>query len=165
MKASSITRTSVVFLQAVVVLIGIAALAFLLWEPNVEGVNANATTFSQIYLDDPFLAYAYAVSILFFVALYQAFMVLGNAGRNALFSLESAQALRTIRYCGLALIASIMGAEAWLILAERGEDDIAGGVAMGLFMMVFFAVMTTVATVCERMVRRSLSRSSPPAPR
>src|SRR5882757_4418154 len=64
------------FLQAVIVLIGIGALALMLWEPHIEGRNAHATLF-EIYFKDPFLAYAYIASIPFFVALYQAFKVLG----------------------------------------------------------------------------------------
>lgn len=54
MKAQSV-RLETMFLQAVVVLIGIGALAFLLWEPHLKGRNANATTF-EIYFNDPFLA-------------------------------------------------------------------------------------------------------------
>ena len=65
-----------IFLQVVIVLIGIGALALMLWEPHIEGRNAHATLF-EIYFKDPFLAYAYIASIPFFVALYQAFKVLG----------------------------------------------------------------------------------------
>jgi hypothetical protein len=52
------------FLQVVIVLIGIGVLAFMLWEPHVEGRNAHATVF-EIYFHDPFLAYAYIGSIPF----------------------------------------------------------------------------------------------------
>lgn len=41
----------------VVVLGGIGALAFMLWEPHLEGRNAHAGLF-EIYFKDPFLAYA-----------------------------------------------------------------------------------------------------------
>ena len=88
-KTSSIKRGSAVFLQVVVVLIGIGALALLLWEPHLEGVNAHATTLYQIYFDDPFLALVYAGSIPFFVALYQAFKVLGYARQNKVISPEA----------------------------------------------------------------------------
>ena len=74
-------RSSTIFLQVVIVLIGIGALALLLWEPHVEGRNAHATLF-EIYFKDPFLAYAYVASIPFFVALYQAFKVLGYVGQD-----------------------------------------------------------------------------------
>ena len=65
-----------IFLQALIVLIGIGALALMLWEPHIEGRNAHATLL-EIYFKDPLLAYAYLSSIPFFVALYQAFTVLG----------------------------------------------------------------------------------------
>jgi hypothetical protein len=42
-----------IFLQAVIVLIGIGALALMLWEPHIEGRNAHATLF-EIYFNDPF---------------------------------------------------------------------------------------------------------------
>jgi len=72
-----------IFLQAVIVLIGIGALALMLWEPHIEGRNAHTTLF-EIYFKDPFLAYAYLASIPFFVALYQVFKVLGYIGQGIL---------------------------------------------------------------------------------
>ena len=68
-------RSSTAFLQVVIVLISIGALALMLWEPHIEGRNVHATLF-EIYFKDPFLAYAYIASIPFFMALYQAFKVL-----------------------------------------------------------------------------------------
>ena len=69
-------RSSTIFLQLVVVLTGIGALSFLLWEPHVEGVNAHATLL-EMYVN-PFVAYAYIASMPFFVALYQASKVSGR---------------------------------------------------------------------------------------
>src|ERR1041385_3301888 len=99
-KAPSTKRAPTVFLQVVIVLIGIGALALMLWEPHLEGANAHATTF-QIYFKDPFLACAYAASIPFFVALYQAFRLLRYIGRNEVFSERSVKALTTIKYCAI----------------------------------------------------------------
>src|SRR6476659_316119 len=96
-------KSSTVFLQVVVLLIGIGALALLLWEPHIEGRNVHATLF-QIYFKDPFLAYAYIASIPFFVALYQAFKVLGYVRQNKTFSLATVKALRTIKYCAISII-------------------------------------------------------------
>jgi hypothetical protein len=76
------------FLRAVLVLIGLAALGFLLWEPHIEGRNAHATLF-EIYFKDPFLVFVYVGSIPFFVGLYHAFKVLSNAGRDKEFSPSS----------------------------------------------------------------------------
>src|SRR5204863_8687470 len=96
-------RSSTIFLQVVIVLIGIGALALMLWEPHLEGRNAHATLF-EIYFKDPFLAYAYIASIAFFVALYQAFKLLGYAGRNKAFSPEAVKALRTIKRCAISIL-------------------------------------------------------------
>lgn len=65
-------RISTALLQGVIVLIGLGAFGFMLWEPRLEGRNSHATNF-EIYFEDPFLAYAYVASIPFFVALYRAF--------------------------------------------------------------------------------------------
>src|SRR5215470_7448825 len=96
-------RGSTIFLQSVIVLIGIGALALLLWEPHIEGRNKHATFF-EIYFKDPFLAYAYIASISFFAALYQAYKILGYAGDNKIFSQAAVKALRAIKYCAIAIM-------------------------------------------------------------
>src|SRR5688572_4425774 len=120
-------RGSILFLKAVLVLIGIGALALLLWEPHIEGRNAHATVF-EIYFNDPFLAYAYIASIPFFVALYQAFKVLGYAGQNTVFSQEAVKALRTIKYCSIAIIGFV--AVSVLFMVHGDPDDRPAGVFM-----------------------------------
>src|SRR3954468_20876422 len=102
-KAPLMKRSSTALLQVVIVLIGIGALALLLWEPHIEGRNAHATPF-EIYFKDPFLAYAYLASIPFFVVLYQAFKMLGYIGQNKAFSQATVKALRTIKFCALGII-------------------------------------------------------------
>src|SRR5215210_1895737 len=103
-------RSSTAFLQTVIVLIAIAALALLLWEPHLEGRNAHATPF-EIYFKDPFLAYAYVASVPFFAALYQAFKLLRYAGQNQVFSQPAVNALRRIKFCAIAIIGFVAGAE------------------------------------------------------
>jgi Protein of unknown function (DUF2975) len=152
-------KSSTIFLQVVIVLTGIGALALLLWEPHIEGRNAHATLF-EIYFKDPFLAYMYTGSIAFFVALYQAFRLLGYIGRNEVFSQRSVKALRTIKYCAMILVAFIMGAEAYFFIVVRGKDDIAGGVMMGLFLIFVFVVIATAAAVFERTLQNAVDIKS-----
>jgi hypothetical protein len=152
-------RSSTIFLQVVIVLIGIGALALMLWEPHLEGRNAHATLF-EIYFKDPFLAYAYIASISFFMELYQAFKLLGYIGRNEVFSQRSVRALRTIKYCAMALVAFIVGAEAYIFIVQRGKDDIAGGVAIGLGMIFLSAVIGTAAAVFERLLQSAVDIKS-----
>ena len=150
------TRKATAALQVGIVLLGITALAFLLVEPHFEGRNVNAT-FLEVYFKDPFLACAYAASTLFFVALYKAYTVVGSIGRSELFSRRSQRALRTIRYCATALVGLILVAEAYLFIFQRGKDDIAGGAAIGLFLILVFGTVAILAAGFERHVRKGLS--------
>lgn len=154
MKDPAIKRTSTVFLQAVIVLIGIGVLAFLLWEPQVEGRNINATQF-EIYFNDPFLVYVYVSSIAFFTALYQAFTLLRHIGKNKVFSPDSVKAVGTIKYCAVTIVALTALPEAYLFIV-RPEDDIAGGVAMGLFVILMSIVIATAAAVSERLLQSAV---------
>ncbi len=154
MRNPSIKHVSALFLRVAIVLIGIASLVFLLVMPNFEGRNVNATLF-QVYFNDPFLAYVYVGSIPFFVALYHAFTLLGSVGRNSMLSSDSVKRLRTIRNCGIALVALIIGAEAWIVITMGGTDDIAGGVAMGVFATIGSVGMVLAAVFLERRARPS----------
>ena len=147
-------RSSTIFLQIVIVLIGIAALALLLWEPQIEGVNAHATNF-EIYFKDPFLALVYAGSIPFFIALYQAFQVLGYVGQNKVFSPEVVKALRTIKYCALAIIGFVV-VEEIIIMLTHGSDDAAGGVFVGVLITFLSIVIATAAAMFERILQNAV---------
>jgi hypothetical protein len=148
---------STFFLQVVIVLIGIAALAIMLWEPQIEGRNAHATPF-EIYFNDPFLAYAYIASIPFFVALYQAFKVLGYAGQNKVFSPAAVKALRTIKYCAIAIIGFVVVGEIFIMLGE--SDDRAGGVFMGILITFASIVVATAAAMFERVLQNAVDIKS-----
>lgn len=151
-------KFSALFLQVVIVLIGIGALALMLWEPHIEGRNAHATLF-EIYFNDPFLAYAYMTSILFFMALYQAFKALGYVRHNKTFSQSTVKALRTIKYCAMAIIGFVAAAEAYLFIVRPG-DDIAGGVFMGILVIVASSVVVAAAAVFERILQNALDIKS-----
>ena len=147
-------RSSTVFLQTVIVLIGIGALALLLWEPHLEGRNANATLF-QIYFNDPFLALVYIGSIPFFIALFKAFKLLGYAGENKVFSPEAVKALRTIKYCALAIIGFVVAEEIFIMLTH-GDDDATGGIMMGVLIIFGSIVIATAAAMFERVLQNAV---------
>ncbi len=146
-------KRSSVFLQAVIVLIGLGALAFLLWEPHLEGRNAQATVF-EIYFNDPFLAYVYVASLPFFVALYQAFKVLGLARQDKVFSPAAVSAMRTIRFCAITIIGFVAGGEMFIILGP--SDDHAGGVAMGILITFGSAVVVAATAMFERILQKAV---------
>ena len=140
-------------------LIGIGAVALMLWEPHIEGRNAHATPL-QIYFNDPFLAYAYIASIPFFVGLYQAFKVLGYAGQGRVFSPKAVKALRTMKYCAISLVGFVGAAEAYFFIFVRGKDDIAGGVAVGLLIIFVCVVVAAAAAMFERLLQSAVEIKS-----
>ncbi len=145
-------KSSAISLQAAIALIGIGALAFLLWEPHLEGRNAHATPF-EIYFKDPFLAYAYIASIPFFMALYQAFKVLGYAGKNKVFSKSAVKSLRTIKYCAILLIGFVAVGEVIILLGD--SDDRAGGVFLGMLIIFGSIAVALTAARFERSLKNS----------
>jgi hypothetical protein len=153
-------RSSTIFLQIVIVLIGIGALALLLWEPQIEGVNAHATNF-EIYFQDPFLALVYAGSIPFFIALYQAFKVLGYVRQNKVFSPEVVRALRTIKYCALAIIGFVVVEEIFIMLMNNRDSDNPGApIFMGILITFPSIVVATAAAMFERILQKAVDIKS-----
>jgi hypothetical protein len=152
-------RTSTIFLQIVIVLIGIGALALMLWEPHIEGRNAHATHF-EIYFKDPFLAYAYIASIPFFVALYQAFKLLGYAGQNKVFSPAAVKALRTIKYCAIAIIGFVAVSVVFMPFSDPEDDDGPQGVVMRILITFGSIVVATAAAMFERILQNAVDIKS-----
>lgn len=152
-------RSSTLFLKVVILLIAIGAFAALIWEPQTEGRNVHAD-FVTIYFRDPFLAYVYIAFIPFFVALYQAVKLLGYIDKNKIFSQASVKAVRNIKYCATTFIAFIVAAEAYLFIAIRGKDDIAGGVAIGFVIIFSSAVIATAAAVFQKLLQNAVDIKS-----
>ena len=150
-------KGSITFLQVVIVLVGIGALAFLLGEPHVEGRNAHATLF-QIYFKDPFLAYAYVASIPFFMGLYHGFKVLGLVRQNRTFSQDTVHSLRTIKHCAMAIIGFVVLSIGFMAF-EDGEDR-----PPGVFMRVLVAfpsiVVATAMAIIERVLQNAVEIKS-----
>lgn len=147
-------RRSALFLQVVIVLVGIGALAFLLWEPHIEGRNAHATTF-EIYFNDPFLAYVYVGSIPFFVALYRAFGLAEHVKRNGAFSQVTMDALQAIKRYMMAFIGFVVGGAIFIIMFGD-KDDRPAGIFMSVLVLFPSSVITFAAAVFARKVQTSL---------
>jgi hypothetical protein len=152
-------KSSIILLQIIIVLISIGTLFLLLWEPQIEGVNAHATTLSEVYLDDPFLALVYIGSIPFFIALYQAFKLLGYAGQNKIFSHAAIKTLRTIKYCAITIIGFVVAEEIFIML-NHGSDDAAGGIFMGLLIIFGSGTVSIVAKMFERILQNAVDLKS-----
>ena len=151
-------RGATIFLRVIIMLIGAGMLFLLIKFPQTEGRAINLDLIS-IY-KDPFIIYIYIGSVPFFTALYQAFKLLGHIGRNHAFSQASVKALRNIKYCALVIVGFIAGAEAYIFINRASSDDIAGGVAMGLFISFVSIVMATFAAVLQKLIQNALDIKS-----
>ena len=138
-------------------LIGIGVMAFLLWEPHVEGRNAHATVF-EIYFKDPFLAYVYFSSVPFFVGLYQAIKVLGYAGQNKVLSQAAVKSLRTIKYCAMVIIGLVVVSFVFMLFGD--PDDRPQGVVMRFFVIFGSIVVATAAAIFERVLQNAVAIKS-----
>jgi len=150
-------RSSTIFLQTVIVLAGVGALALMLWEPQIEGRNAHATFF-EIYFKDAFLAYAYVASIPFFMGLYQAFKALAYVRQNKTFSQATVKALRTIKYCALTIIGFVVVGFVFMVSADK--DDRPAGLFMRLLITFAAMIVATAAAVFERILQNAVDMKS-----
>lgn len=157
MRTPGVKSSIALSMQVGVVLLAFAALGFLLGEPHLEGRNAHATPF-EIYFQDPFLAYVYAGSIPFFVALYRAFGMWGDVRQTGSFSRATVDALRTIQRCALIVVGFVAGAVIVILRFGDGEDR-PGGLFMCLLVASAASIAALVAAKFARHLQSDLSRS------
>ena len=148
-------RSATIFLQIVLVLVGIGVLVFLLRAP-LRGANPQATLV-QIY-SDPFVMYAYLGFVPFFVGLYHAFKLLGYIGRNDIFSPRAVRAVRAIKVCALVMLGFVAVSVVFMIHGDPEDRP------PGLFLRLLFGlpclVVATTAAVCERILRKAVELKS-----
>jgi len=151
-------RISIIFLQAVIVLIGIVTLSILIRFPLTEGRAENLDLFS-IYAD-PFILYGYASSIVFFVGLYKAFKLLGYIGQNKLFSLNSIRTLRGIKYCAIIISIAIVMAGLYIMIFHHKDDDPAGFLAMCMIATFISIAVATALALLEKILQNAVDMKS-----
>jgi hypothetical protein len=151
-------KTSIYFLQAVIILVACLALFLLIRMPLTEGRAVNLDLF-HIY-SDPFILYGYVASIPFFIALYKGFKLLGYIGQGSLFSLSSVEALKSIKLCAIVFSIFILGAGVFIKLFHSKEDDPAGFIALCILITFLSAIVATTANVFEKNLRKAIDMKS-----
>jgi hypothetical protein len=159
MNPPRIRNSAALFFQSAIGLVGFATLVWMLWEPHLEGRNAHATNF-EIYCRDPFLAYVYAGSVPFFVALYQAFGLFADARRNGSFSPVTLHALQMIKRCAMVMIAFVIGGMVWIALFGD-PDERPAGFFMGLLVATAATIIALVATKFARRLQAAFAGNVP----
>jgi MFS superfamily sulfate permease-like transporter len=150
-------KGSTLFLRFVICLIAIGVLIWLIWFPQLEGRAANLDPIS-IY-KDPLIIYGFIASIPFFVALYQAFKLLGYVDNNKVFSQSSVNAVRNIKYCAIIISGLIVLGVLYIRLSVT-DDDPAGVTAVGIFTTFASVVIATAAAVFQRLLQHAVDIQS-----
>jgi hypothetical protein len=154
-------RSSTLFLKFVIFSIAIAALAVcIIVLPQMTAKDASAHP-ELAYQQYPFLAYAYTLCLVFFVALYQSFRLLNNIDANNAFSELSVRALRNIKYCAFTICALIgAGILTLMVLASGKGEDITGIVMPGLIVTFIACVGAACVTILQRHVQKAIEMKS-----
>jgi hypothetical protein len=150
-------KGSTLFLKVVILFIALAVFGGMLWFPQTEGRATHLDSIS-IYTD-PFIIYLYIASLPFFIALYQAFKLLGYIEQNKAFSQIAVDALRNIKYCAIALSAFMAGSETFIIVTH-GNDDAAGAVMVGFIVIFASFVIATAAAVFQKLLQNAVDIKS-----
>lgn len=149
-------KLKIIIVQTFIILIGITAFTFLLWEPHLEARNVNAPLL-QIYFNDPFLAFVYFASIPFFMGFYQAFKVSELAGKNNLKSEATLKRLRLIKNYAISIIAfAVIGV---IIIFLNENDDRTGGVFLGMLIIITSILIAVSVSNFERNLKNRLNEN------
>ena len=154
-----ITRGSTFFLKGAVVAVGLVVLALC-----VFALPASWLAVPEEYPDATYAFYLiliamYAAAIPFYIALYQALLLLRYVDKNQAFSELSVGALKRIAYCGLA-ISGVYGVSLPLFYVWAQEDDAPGLVIIGMVLTVAPLVISVFAAVMQRLLREAIRMKS-----
>ncbi|WP_337866919.1 DUF2975 domain-containing protein, partial [Ignavibacterium sp.] len=130
-------------LQIMIVLLGIAALAILIYLPLTEGRAENLDLFS-IY-SDPLILYGYATSLLFFAILYKTFKLLDLIKQKNIFEQNAIRVLLNIRQYIMFFVILILLAGLFIVLFHAKEDDPVGFIVI-CFGITFISLFAAAAS-------------------
>ncbi len=136
----------------------IAVAAGLIRFPLTEG-RAQNLDLVHVYLD-PVILYMFLGSIPFFIALYQSFKLLGYIEQNKVFSQGAVNALKTIKYCGIAIAGFLVVGLIILKLTHDPNEDAAGPFALGAITAFISIVVATGAAVFQKLLQRAVDIKS-----
>ncbi|WP_139994885.1 DUF2975 domain-containing protein [Paenibacillus paridis] len=152
-------RGTTLFLKAAVILIGIPVLALCIFlVPEIANFAAELYP-DMTYIKSLVFIDLYASAIPFYIALYQAFKLLGYIDKNNAFSELSVQVLKNIKYC--ALIISILyavGMPLFYLIAEM--DDAPGVIVIGLVIIFASMVIAVFAAVLQKLLKEAIEIKS-----
>ena len=153
-KAKSILKKqgSTLILRGAVILIGLVVLGLCV------GIVFLITDGKQNYRT-PIWIGLYVAAVPFYIALHQTLKLLNYIDKNIVFSKLSIEALKTIKYCALAISGLFMAGSPY-ILHVADKDDAPGLFATALIIIGTSFVIATSAGVLQKLVQNAVDIKS-----
>ncbi|AIQ57924.1 DUF2975 domain-containing protein [Paenibacillus borealis] len=150
---------STTFLKAVIVLFGLAALALCVFVvPEIAGF-AEELYPDMGYIQALVMIDLYGAALPFYIALYQAFKLLGYIDQNKAFSETSVQVLKNIKHCAVAISGMfVIGMPLFYLMAER--DDAPGIIVIGMIIILASMVIAVFAAVLQKLLNEAIELKS-----
>jgi hypothetical protein len=150
-------RGSTIILRAVVIFIGLVALATCIFGLPRLIMSEMATGADFDY--GPIFLGLYIPAIPFFYALYQAIRLLRFIDKNQAFSNDSVRAFRNIKYCAF-IISGFFSLGMPYVFQVADRDDAPGVVALGLVIIGASFVIGTFSAVMLKLVQNAVDIKS-----
>ncbi|WP_341299400.1 DUF2975 domain-containing protein [Lysinibacillus sp. FSL H8-0500] len=151
---------AIIFLKGVVVLIGMAVFVVALFLLPVMANKDAAAHPDTMYVSYLFLLYAYVLCTPFFIALYQAYLLLTNISCHNTFSASSIKALSSIKHCAMTIIVLLVVGIALPLLLFYGKEDVTGPMMLALISIFGASVIAAFAAVLHWLVQQTLEAQS-----
>lgn len=143
-------------LKMALFLIGIPVLALCLFLVPKIGRFAVELYPNMVYLKYLIWTVMYAAAIPFYYALYQAFKLLSYVDQHSAFSQQSVEALKTIKYCAVAISGLyVIGMPLFYLIAEK--DDAPGIILIVLIMIAASLVIAVFAAVLQKLLTHAIA--------
>lgn len=144
---------SVFGLQVAAALLSLTVFGVLLIGPHYEGRNQDAS-WSEIYFNDPLLAYVYLGSISFFATIYHLFRFLHYLQNASLSRKKALYRLQQMRFYLMILLGFIVGFLVYLVVVQRRvEEDITAGISMSMLVLLLIGLAIATTIKIEKMLQ------------
>jgi len=148
-------RGTTFFLKIALILIGIPILAMCIFLSPLILKDAGEGSAEMAYVLYGILTLMFVSAIPFYVALYQAFLLLNYIDNNKAFSEISVKALKKIKHCATTIsILFVAGMPLFYIVGE--VDDAPGVIVIGMVIIFASMVISVFAAVLQRLLKEAI---------
>lgn len=152
-------KRETLFLKVAIFVIGSPILALcLFWVPGIIGEHSIIHHDLSLWRA-PMMIGLYVTAIAFFIALYQAFMLLRLIDKEEAFSEESVGALRVIMICAITISVFYILISP-LLYAMAQIEDAPGLLAIGLVILFASTVIAGFAAVLKKLLHQAIEIKS-----